>query len=497
MIVDDTNEEKLHKEGEIIRDATVLSSTLYISQAFYVIRGFLIAQFLGPSTYGLWSVLRTFFNSAPYFGLGTQQAMVREVPFSIGEGNKLKKSIIIQTSLSWNILISVLIMVLVFTASFFGFAAEYRVEIRLSSILFMLTSVHLFMQPKFNSEQKYVLMSKYMLSYAILNTIFGLSLLFFFNLSGLLMGMILAQLILLTYLIINKHLSLNLSIDKSTLKELFRIGFPIMILWFFIFLIGNLNKLIVFIMLGKTKAGFYGLATFVSSIVGYISYAATSVIFPRMMYTYGKTGEKKYMEKYFTKPMIVLSGMIPVILGIIYINIEAVINLFLPKYIPGITVLHILIAALFFSTIWGLPINLLVALNKQKKFMYITAIVLLLSIILDLIIIKIGFDINGVAVVTAFTFFLTSALANGYSLFLFKNGVMQILQKLSLIYLPFIYSFAGVIFSISISFSKNIYVDNILKSLIFIAFSTPLIIYIEKESKIINKILSFLKISRK
>lgn len=496
MIVQDSNEENIYNEGEIIRDATVLSSTLYISQAFYIIRGFLIAQLLGPSSYGIWSVIRTFLNSAPYFGLGTQQAMLREVPFSTGEGDKLKKSSLIQTSLSWNVLISAIVMSLVLIASFFGFAAEYRFEIRLSGLLFMLTSVHLFMQPKFNSEQKYLLMSKYLLSYAILNTVLGLSLLFFFKLSGLLMGMILAQLILLTYLIINKHLSLNLSINKEILKELFKIGFPIMILWFIIFLIGNLNKLIVFIMLGKTKAGFYGLAAFVSAIVGYISYAATSVIFPRMMYTYGKTGEKKHMEKYFMKPMIVLSGFIPIILGIIYINIEAIINLFLPQYIPGITVLHILIASLFFSTILGLPVHLLIALNKQKKFMYITAIILFLSIILDLVIIKLGFDINGVAIVTTFTFFLTSVLANGYSLFLFKDGYRQILRKLSFIFMPFLYSFAGMIFIVSISFSGNIFLENILQSLLFIVFNIPLIIYIEKESKIINKILSLLKASK-
>ena len=120
-------------------------------------------------------------------------------------------------------------------------------------------------------------------------------------------------------------------------------------------------------------------------------------------------------------------------------------------------------------------------------------IVLLLSIILDLVAIRMGFDINGVAVVTTFTFFLASALANGYTLFLFKDSVRQILQNLSIIYLPFIYSFAGMIFILSISFSKNILLDNILKSLIFLIFNTPLIIYIEKESSIMNKILSLVK----
>ena len=494
MTVDNTNKENVYNEGEVIRDAAALSGTLYFSQALYIVRGFIIAQVLGPSTYGVWSIFRSFFGSAPYFGMGTQQAMLREVPFSIGEGDKFKKKIIIQTTLSWNILLTSVVMVIVLILSFTGFAAGYRIEIQLAGILFVLNAIHLFMRPKFKSEQKIFLLSKYLLSYAVLNTVFGLSFLFFFKLTGLLMGMILAQLVLLTFLIINNHLSLNLSIDKNILKELFRIGFPIMLLWFLVFLMGNADKFIVFIMLGKTKAGYYGLAAFVSSMVSYISYSISTVIFPRMMYVFGKTHEIKQIEKYFKKPIIILSGITPVILGIIYINIEAVINLFLPQYIPGITVLHILIAALFFSTIWGLPTNLLIALNKQKKFMYMTAFILLLGIILDLVIIRAGFDMNGVAVITTFIFFLASAVANSYALFSLKYKLKVIFKHLSVIYFPFIYSFAVMVFIVSISISKNIFFDNLLKSLIFLTSTIPLIFYIEKHSNIISKTLASFKI---
>ena len=486
----DIDEENIYKKGDIIGDATALGGTLYFSQALYIIRGFIIAQVLGPSMYGVWSLFRSSLSIAPYFGLGTQQAMSREVPLSIGEGNKQKKSNIIQTSLSWNILLTSIIMVLAFIISFAGFADGYRIEIRLAGILFVLNAVHLFMQPKFKSEQKIFLLSKYIFSYAVLNTAFGLIFLFYFKLNGLLLGMIIAQLILLIYLIINHHLSLHLYIDKNILTELFRIGFPIMILWLMVFLIGNTDKFIVFIVLGKTKAGYYGLATFVSSMVSYISYSITTVIFPRMMYTYGKTGEKKHIEKYFNKPMVVLTGIIPVLLGIIYINIEAIINWVLPQYKPGITALHILIVALFFSSIWGLPTNLLIAFNKQKKFMYMTLVVLVFGIIFDIVIIRMGFGMNGVALVTTFIFFLASALANGYALYSLKNNVQQILRNLFVIYLPFIYSFAGMFFIISISLSKNILFENLFKSIIFLLYSSPLILYTEKKSNIMNKMLS-------
>ena len=490
MKVEEKDEQNIYKEEGTIGDAAALSGSLYLSQALYLIRGFLIAQLLGPSSYGVWSVFKSFFEGAPYLGLGTQQAMLREVPFSSGKGDETKKSIIIQTSLSWNILLTSIIMILIFIISSTRFGSGYRIEIRLAGILFVLNAIHLFMWPKFKSEQKILLLSKYMLSYAVLNTTFGLALLVFFKLNGLLLGMILAQLILLTYLIRNNHISIHLHIDKTILIELFNVGFPIMILWLLFFLMGNVDRFIIFLTLGKTQTGFYSLAGFISSIVTYISYTITTVIFPRMMYVYGKTGEKKYIEKYFEKPIAFLSVFVPIILCVIYINIGSIINLLLPQYLPGIGVLHILIIALFFSTICGLPVNLIIALNKQKKFMYITALIFLLSIILDFIIIRLGFGMNGVGLVTAFIFFLASLIANGYALKLLKDNKKEIYWNLFLIYLPFIYSFTVMFLLISNLFIYNILLDNLLKSIIFILLIIPFIFYVEKKSNAINKFLS-------
>jgi O-antigen/teichoic acid export membrane protein len=492
MMVEDSEDEILYEDGEIIRDATALSSTLYISQGIYIVRGFIIAQFLGPSLYGVWSIFRSFLGSASYFGFGTQQAMMREVPFNAGAGDKGKKSLITQTSLSWNILATSIVMIIVLLLSFTKIAYQFRTEVRLAGILFVLNAIHIFVRPKFNSEQKILLMSKYMIAYAILNTLFGLSFLFFFKLRGLLLGMIIAQLVLLTYLVINDHLSLKLSINKKILFELFSIGFPIMILSFLVFLMGNVDKYMVFAMLGRKMTGYYGLAAFASSAVGYISYSMSNVVFPRMMYTYGKTGERKDIEKYYIKPMFVLSGVSPIILCIIFINVKLILTYLLPKYLPGITVVHILIISLFFSTILGLPTNLLIALNKQKKFVYIVTAILLLDISFDFLVIKNGFGMEGVAVITTIVFALTSVIANGYALFLLRNKASEIFRKILSVYWPFAYSFIGLAVIVSITFSENVLWDNCIKTAAFITFSIPLIIYIEKKSSILQKLFSSL-----
>lgn len=485
------------KEGEIIRDATALSVTLYLSQALYMVRGFIIAHVLGPSAYGVWSIFRIFLSSAPYFGLGVQQAMTREIPLSMGEGDEKKVPVITQTSLFWNILITSCVTVIAFILSFTSFIKEYNTEVRLAGFVFMLNAVYLFIKSKLMGEKNFVLLSKFIFSYSVLNTFFVLGLLFFLRVQGILLGMMISQLILLVVIVFKGHLSFHLMIDRRVLWNLINIGFPIMILSSIFFLMRNIDKFIVIAMLGKTMAGYYGLAAFISSMVSYISYSISTVLLPRMMYKYGKTGDPKNIEMYFTKPMIILTGFIPIILGIIYINIDIVVKLFLPQYLPSITVLHILIVSLFFSTIWGIPTNLLIALNKQKMFMYITAVVLLCSIFLDIVIIRMGFGMNGVAISTTFMFLIASVIANSLALLLLKNNVKQIWRQLGMIYLPFVYSFGGLMIIMAVHISRYAVIDNVVKTFTFFAFSIPLIFYTEKKSNIISKTFAALKIFKR
>ncbi|HSR16483.1 MAG TPA: oligosaccharide flippase family protein, partial [Ignavibacteriaceae bacterium] len=325
--------ENIKLEGGIIKDAAALGSTLYFSQALYMVRGFIIAHVLGPSAYGVWSIFRTVFNSAPFLGFGAQEAMVREVPFSMGKGKEEEAPVIIQTSLSWNMLLTASISAIAFILSFTPIIREYNAEIRLAGLVFVLNGIHLFMQPKLKSEKKIILLSKYLLSYAILNFIFGLAFLFFLEIQGLLLGMITSQLLLLAFLISKGYLSLHLSLNTKVLQKLLGIGFPIMIISSLFYLMRNIDKFIVITLLGKETGGYYALAAFISSVVRHISYSTSSVLLPRAMYAYGKTRNIKDLETYYTMPMAIFAGFVPVILGLIYINIGAVVNLFLPKYL--------------------------------------------------------------------------------------------------------------------------------------------------------------------
>jgi len=485
--------ENIRFEGEIIKDAAALGSTLYFSQALYMVRGFIIARVLGPSSYGVWSIFRTVFNCAPFLGFGTQEALVREVPFSMGKGNHEQTPVIIQTSLSWNLLLSVSVSVAAFILSFTPLIREYNSEIRLAGLVFILNGIHLFMQPKLKSEKKIIFLSKYLLSYAVLNFIFGLAFLFSLEIHGLLLGMIISHLILFAFLLSKGHLSLNLSLNRKVLRRLLGIGFPIMVITSLFYLMRNIDKFIVITMLGKKVGGYYALAAFISSVVRYISFSTSSVLLPRVMYTYGKTRNIKDLETYYIMPVTIFAGFVPVILGLIYLNVGAVINLFLPKYLPSVAAMQVLITGLYFTTIWGPPTNMLIALNKQKGFMYITGAVLLCGIISEVVVIKSGFGMIGAAAAASSMFMLASFTANFSALLLLKKNSRQILISLGSIYLPFIYSLAGLLAVSLIRISVEPIVDSAVKSLFYFLFCIPIFLYTEKKSGIAGRILAAAK----
>jgi O-antigen/teichoic acid export membrane protein len=489
--------EKIKFDGEIIKDAAALGSTLYFSQALYMVRGFIIAHVLGPASYGVWSIFRTVFNSAPFLGFGAQDAMVREVPFSMGKGKEEEAPVIIQTSLSWNLLLTSCISVIAFILSFTPIIREYNAEIRLAGLVFVLNGIHLFMQPKLKSEKKIIQLSKYLLSYAILNFIFGLTFLFFLEIQGLLLGMIISQLLLFAFLISKGYLSLHLSLNGKVLRKLLGIGFPIMIISSLFYLMRNIDKFIVITLLGKKIGGYYALAAFISSVVRYISYSTSSVLLPRAMYAYGKTRNIKDLETYYTMPMTIFAGFVPVVLGLIYINVGAVVNLFLPQYLPAVSAMQILILGLFFTAIWGPPTNLLIALNKQKSFMYITAAVLLVGAVLEIIIIKMGFGMNGAAIATTSMFLIASLTANSLALLLLKDNARQIWKSFGMIYLPFIYSTLGLLALNLINTSGQPFVNSAIKSLIYFLYCIPIFVYTERKSGIAGRVFIAAKKFRK
>jgi O-antigen/teichoic acid export membrane protein len=290
----------LPDEGrQIIRETTTYGVSTYLSQVIFLVRGVVIARFLDPSLYGIWSVIKVFLYFSAYMGLGTANAMSREVPYHRGRGEDWKDEGIVSTSLFVTLAVALLAALVVLVWSFSGQASPYSWEIRLSAAFFVTSAIHFYIPVKLNGEQKIMDLSRYMIAYTLFTSLFGLLLMFVYGLKGLLGGMLAAALLLHAVMVITGRLPYPPSFSAKIAARLFVTGFPIMVLSACFFMMHSMDKLIVFSILGATNTGYYGLASFLSSLVYCIPSSISAVLFPRMMGDRGRLGSKMDENAYF------------------------------------------------------------------------------------------------------------------------------------------------------------------------------------------------------
>ncbi|MBC8185516.1 oligosaccharide flippase family protein [candidate division KSB1 bacterium] len=467
---------KKEEETRVIKETTALSLALYISQFTLGVRGFFIARILGPTLYGLWSVFHTAIALGAHLGLGTSQAMRREVPFNKGKNKQQDNITIFQNSFTFQLLVSLSVCVILLALSQTNLIGDLKTEFRLLGFVLILNNTFFFLTNKLNGEKKIYSYAVFSLLYSLMNTLFGISLIFCCKINGLFIGMIISHAILLSASLKKRYLYVGFQIKLKVIKELIKIGFPIMILNLSSVLMKQIDKLLVFTFLGRTMAGYYGLAAFISILVQNIPNSISNVLFPRMMQKYGRTNRKEDIENYFLQPITIIANSMPIILGMVFIFSDAVILMILPKYAPALTIIKILILSLFFTSILRVPTDILILFNKQKRVMYIQIAFLILGGLFDYIAIREGFGIEGVALATAFIFFVFSVVLIVYALSSFGKTVSSIIMQLICIYAPFFYAtLILIIAKLTVRDVESVFQQSLLMSMLFLLFVIPLI----------------------
>lgn len=437
------NDGTQHSAGEssaIIREATAFSAASYLFQLISVVRGFVIAWFLGPALYGVWNIFKTFLETGNYVAAGASQAVARELPYHRAREELQRNSVIVSSTLAWVLSLSALLALLALGLSFLDVAQGWRSEIRVAALAFVLNALHLYVPNQLKGEKKIYLLSLYYVAYASINCVLGLLLMSLFGITGLLWGMIIANAVLLAWLLRAGHLPARIAWHWSTSRGLIAIGFPILMVAVAPKLMASIDKLIIFSMVDSTATGYYSMASFLSETINYIPLALATVLFPRLMYQKGKGADLKKMAYLYDKPMLLLAGVIPVLLGLMVINIGLLIRYVLPEYQPAIPVLHILIIGLFFSVVWSVPRGLMVVFDKQAVFITAIPLFLLIGAGLNVAALKLGYGIRGVALASVMFYFMVSLTANVYALKILQKGRAASARALLEIHLPFSYT---------------------------------------------------------
>lgn len=321
----------------------------------------------------------------------------------------------------------------------------------------------------------------------------------FWGLKGVLLGFLVNEIIICvsSAILSNKICGkVEVNFNLELLKDLIRIGFPITIaMWVFV-VQSSADRFISMSMLGKVATGYYALGIAIISTLTLIPQAVSQVLYPRVNEKLGETSCEQDLMGLIVAPARALTLLLPLMVGILILISPIIYLKILPQYGPGLTSAQILLLGSFFVCQIRGGTNFLIATNRQNVLIGYVLLSLAVNILGSIALVKLRFNIEGIAISTSFSVALLSSLIWKS---VFKSmGFCKFDQfkEIFNLYLPFLVLLWFI--GICILFSPNILTEYNMLSLwyvaIFIIFFLTVVYVISPLNKQAKEIYGLLKI---
>jgi O-antigen/teichoic acid export membrane protein len=372
-------------------------------------------------------------------------------------------------------------------------SSKMALGLQAMAVVLILQQVYTYHRVVLRSHNYFKELSQQQVLLAIVSS--GLAILFvvFGGLVGRLIAAILAQAVIVLYAV---HRNPWPAVPKYNLSDVWsalRVGLPILMSGLVLSFLATIDRLMVITFLGEKQLGYFGLALLLTSVVSLIPAMASQVLYPRITHQFGSSGKNvEALQAFVLTPPVILSALLPVLIGSLYLSLPLIINVLLPAYIPGIAAARIVIVGIFFFGILGLTDYFLITIGKLRQFAFFGCVALLLNIVLDYLLLQLGYGIEGIALGGTFiTYLFYSSLVIGYALSHYTKRFGDWIRYFARLWLPFIFMivllwFVEMAVNLVLPSSSNIELlfSTIAKLIFYILCCLPLIYLVTRELKL-------------
>lgn len=377
--------------------------------------GIVIASILGPGDYGVLAIITVILQYLSYLNLGLLGNIPREVPIAYGKKDLGEVKTIYSTVFTNYIITTIISLFILWFVYELGF--DYDGEILIKYMIFitlikLAANADSYFYTYVKGEGKFIIIGKYEWIKKTILPIINLVMVWYFQLTGFLISLLLVHLIGLGFFWVRlKRPLIKFKYNHSKTVELLRTGIPM-----------YFNKIIdgVFVSIGLIMAG-----TFLQKVdVGLLSFAMviasskkipfstifTMTIGRQMGIQGGKQGIHNYdhFAKYFGSKLIVYAILMSSILGAMVLFYTVAVKIFLHEFLLSIPIFIILYFALNFYNIRSFSLIYLNVTRQIYKRSLILVLGLLSNIILCYLAVKLGYGVIGIAIAVAASFIVVS-----------------------------------------------------------------------------------------
>lgn len=421
-----------------IKDIYILFCVSALSALVSFVTGIWIRNILGPEDYGVWLIYSLILVYGYRMHLGILDGFSRDIPQLLGKKNLKRVKLVRNVVFTWMIISGSLAIpgvIIVFLLPLSDFETILSI---LVILLVPLQNFALFYNMLFLSIQNFKVVAIIQLFIGSLQYLFMAIFSIEFGIYGLLLGVLAGNLIAILYSQMRLTFKLKVNWDWKVIKQMIAYGIPITLIGILLNVFITIDRLIIFYFFGPSSVGHYGITAFVYQGIMVLPSVLHQVMYPKISFRYGETGEKKALKNIVVNPTIYLSYLSPFILGIVYLILPVLVEWLMPQYTAGIEAAKFIIIGMFFL-IWAmLYAHYLTVVNKQWTYLRILFAAVIINTSVNLTLVYLGFDIEGVALGTAFSYVIYPLLMMWFCFKDMGETYKMYIQSAGLIFLPFI-----------------------------------------------------------
>lgn len=392
------------KRSLFIREFLLFASStvLYQGSRFVVSLG--AAKILGPLTYGLWNLLNLILIYRGVIHMGVIPAMNRDVPLFKGKSDLGKVDEIRRISLGFTLFSGFVSSAVMLAVAMLIEDLTFRIYFQSMALLLLCTQIYHYLQVYLKSDRRFNQMSYQQFAFAGVLPLIAIPLAVRYKLSGYIIGQSITIFIVSLFIVRIIPFDLKPKFNLQETIRLVKVGFPIMAAALLYGFLTTTDRWIITGFLGVEQLGYYSLAIIVTGSLSLIPRVIAEQVYPRMAEEYGKTSTYYSLRRWILRQIaMAVAATLPLILGV-YFLFPPLVRTFLPDYVAGIAAMRIILIGLLFLPIAGACSNFLNTVDKQVYYMIVQGFAVPVNLGLNVIFVKMGLGINGVALGTATTY---------------------------------------------------------------------------------------------
>jgi O-antigen/teichoic acid export membrane protein len=404
---------------KFIRDSVGFAFSQYLVRFLNLVRGLIAARMLGPAGYGAWNAIMLLFDYGVYAPFGTYQGLDQAVPARIVDGDAGRLERVKRAGL-FNVAVS---SVLFGTGCllYFGLSnGQIRSAWGLSGVgltvaCVTLTHLSLYHLTLMRSHGNIGAVSLWFLMQSVVGVILGLGLIPIFGVWGLLWGWLAGTLIATLSAMLRGHAVVPLRPAPSRESwALLSVGFPMFMFTMSTFVMRSIDRVIILRSLGTQALGLYGLGVTALTFLLTLPDALAYVLYPQLVRRYREAGDDPAaIRDAVERAVRVLAIAVPALCAIAYLGADDVVEWVLPRFRGGVAALRILCFGAAGLALANLASIVLMTLGRQLLLIPVALVMSAVGVVLDLLAIRAGYDIRGVAWAMFITFVINSAVLLG------------------------------------------------------------------------------------